>query len=217
MSQFKIIVLGQGSVGKTSLIERYCKNIFLENKESTKPTVQASFLQKKLFVSDVPIVLNIWDTAGQEQYHSLAPMYYRKSDGALLVFDIGDTDSFEKVKEWLKELHLQISNSIPCMIVGNKYDLSWSKGFGKMNVNGEIPLIVESFINELIETKVNCKYKNVSAKTGHGVEDMMLELSKMVIENHSSGGLQNDIAGNSENNNISFTLTNRGGKSRCCF
>ena len=97
--------LGEGRVGKTSLVLRFCKDTFTENQP---PTIQASFLDKPMTVGSRRINLAIWDTAGQERFHALGPIYYRDADAALLVYDITDPDSFTKVKSWVKELRKMV-------------------------------------------------------------------------------------------------------------
>ncbi|CAG2183721.1 unnamed protein product, partial [Oppiella nova] len=87
--QFKIVLLGEGCVGKTSMMLRYCHNKFNDTHEST---LQASFLTKKFIVNNTRVQLSIWDTAGQERFHALGPIYYRDSNGAVLVYDVSDAD-----------------------------------------------------------------------------------------------------------------------------
>lgn len=84
---------------------------------------QASFLNKKITLNNRRINLCIWDTAGQERFHALGPIYYRSSDGAILVYDITDQDSFQKVKNWVRELKKMLGAEIILTIVGNKIDL----------------------------------------------------------------------------------------------
>lgn len=86
-------------------------------------TLQASFLNKKLNINGQRINLSIWDTAGQERFHALGPIYYRSSNGAVLVYDITDEDSFQKVKNWVKELRKMLGTEICLVIAGNKIDL----------------------------------------------------------------------------------------------
>ena len=117
---FKVVLLGEGCVGKTSLTLRYVRNEF---NESHITTIQASFLQKRLNIEGARVNLAIWDTAGQERYHALGPIYYRDSDGALLVYDITDHQSFERVQSWVKELRKMLGKDITICIVGNKCDL----------------------------------------------------------------------------------------------
>jgi Ras-related protein Rab-21 len=117
---FKVVLLGEGCVGKTSLVLRYVEDKF---NSSHVTTVQASFLNKKLNIDGKRINLAIWDTAGQEKFHALGPIYYRSSNGAVLVYDITDEDSFQKVKSWVKELRKMLGADICLVIAGNKTDL----------------------------------------------------------------------------------------------
>jgi Ras-related protein Rab-21 len=114
-NNFKIVLLGEGRVGKTSLVLRYVNNVFSEKQQST---VQASFLTKRLALGEKTVNLAIWDTAGQERFHALGPIYYRDADGALLVYDTTDADSFAKVKNWVKELRKMVGQDIVLCIVG---------------------------------------------------------------------------------------------------
>uniref|UniRef100_A0A1I7UBQ3 Ras-related protein Rab-21 n=1 Tax=Caenorhabditis tropicalis TaxID=1561998 RepID=A0A1I7UBQ3_9PELO len=118
--KFKVVLLGEGCVGKSSLVLR-----FVENKFSSRhlSTIQASFQSKTINIDDCKAELHIWDTAGQEKYHALGPIYYRGSNGVLLVFDITDRRSFEKVKNWVLEIKTCLGKSAEILIVGNKTDL----------------------------------------------------------------------------------------------
>ena len=80
-------------------------------------------MMKKLVLQDTRINLAIWDTAGQERFHALGPIYYRDAHGAVLVYDITDEDSFQKVKVWVKELRRMVGTDICLIIAGNKVDL----------------------------------------------------------------------------------------------
>ncbi|XP_046688272.1 LOW QUALITY PROTEIN: ras-related protein Rab-21-like [Homalodisca vitripennis] len=92
---FKVVLLGEGCVGKTSVVLRYVEDKFNDRHITT---LQASFLNKKLNILGKRVNLAIWDTAGQERFHALGPIYYRMSNGAILVYDITDEDSFQKVR-----------------------------------------------------------------------------------------------------------------------
>ena len=110
--KYKVVLLGEGRVGKTSLVVRYCQNTFRDDQQAT---IQASFLTKKLNVDGVKLELAIWDTAGQERFHALGPIYYRDADAALLVYDLTDLDSFERVKvRFLLFLFLPLSFPAIC-------------------------------------------------------------------------------------------------------
>ncbi len=119
-NRYKVVLLGEGRVGKTSILLRFCRGEYNDKQVST---LQASYLDKKLRVGNDEVVLSIWDTAGQERFHALGPIYYRDADGALLVYDITDAGSFEKVRTWIKELRKIVGPSICLVIAGNKADL----------------------------------------------------------------------------------------------
>lgn len=85
--------------------------------------LQASFVNKKININGRRVNLSIWDTAGQEKFHALGPFYYRMSNGAVLVYDITSQDSFQKVKNWVKELKTMLGSEISLTIAGNKVDL----------------------------------------------------------------------------------------------
>jgi len=120
-SQFKLVLLGESAVGKSSLVLRFVKGQFLDYQEST---IGAAFLTQTVCLNDTTVKFEIWDTAGQERYRSLAPMYYRGAQAAIVVYDITNVETFEKAKEWIKELQRQASPSIIIALAGNKADLS---------------------------------------------------------------------------------------------
>ena len=95
--QAKVVLLGEGRVGKTSLVLRFCKDTY---SESQAPTIQASFLDKTVSLGDSRVNLAIWDTAGQERYRAITSAYYRGAVGALVVYDITKEASFENVAKW---------------------------------------------------------------------------------------------------------------------
>lgn len=163
---FKIVLLGEGCVGKTSLVLRYVENKF---NEKHLTTLQASYLCKKLNISGKRVTLNIWDTAGQERFHALGPIYYRESNGAVLVYDITDEDSFQKVKNWVKELRKMLGNEICLGIAGNKIDLEKDRHV----------TVAEA---EAYAASVGAKHYHCSAKLNKGVEEMFLDLAKVMIE-----------------------------------
>jgi len=119
--QFKLVLLGDSAVGKSSLVLRFVKKQFYEYQEST---IGAAFLTQTVNVKDYTVKFEIWDTAGQERYHSLAPMYYRGAAAAIIVYDLTNRPSFVRAKTWVKELQKQQGNpNIVIALAGNKNDL----------------------------------------------------------------------------------------------
>ncbi|CAK7215828.1 Vacuolar protein sorting-associated protein 21 [Sporothrix curviconia] len=120
-SSVKLVLLGEAAVGKSSLVLRFVNNDFQENKE---PTIGAAFLTQKCNLPTRTIKFEIWDTAGQERFASLAPMYYRNAQAALVVYDLTKPTSLIKAKHWVAELQRQASPGIVIALVGNKLDLA---------------------------------------------------------------------------------------------
>lgn len=117
---FKLVLLGDAAVGKSSCVERFVKNEFFEFQQ---PTIGAAFLTQTVPLEDYIVKFEIWDTAGQERYRSLAPMYYRGAAAALVVYDITAQESFVGAKTWIEELQRQGSTDIVIGLAGNKMDL----------------------------------------------------------------------------------------------
>lgn len=102
------------------MVVRYVGNMF---STQISPTIGATFFTCKVNIGDTTVKLQVWDTAGQERFRSMAPIYYRNANGALLVFDITDYNSFLSVKNWIKELHTNVKDPLVLILVGNKMDL----------------------------------------------------------------------------------------------
>ncbi|XP_037380163.1 ras-related protein Rab-17 isoform X2 [Talpa occidentalis] len=116
----KLVLLGSGSVGKSSLALRYVKNDF----KSVLPTVGCAFFTKVVDLGTAALKLEIWDTAGQEKYHSVCHLYFRGANAALLVYDIARKDSFHQAQQWLQDLEREFRpGEVVVMLVGNKADL----------------------------------------------------------------------------------------------
>lgn len=163
---FKVVLLGEGRVGKTCLCLRYVQGTFSGSQVST---IQATYLDKRLNVGKKSVKLMIWDTAGQERFHALAPIYYKDSEGALLVYDITDRESFTKVRNWVKELRKIVGPKIVLVIAGNKMDLVKNRQ------------VDEEEAMEYAKS-VGAVHMPCSAKTGKGVEEAFLELTKGVLK-----------------------------------
>jgi small GTP-binding protein len=116
---YKVVLLGDTAVGKSSISSRFVRKQFFEFQE---PTIGAAFLAKKLEFESYTVKFEIWDTAGQERYNALAPMYYRGAKAALVVYDVSIPETFNRAKTWINELQTNVNN-IFIILVGNKCDL----------------------------------------------------------------------------------------------
>ncbi|OMJ66404.1 hypothetical protein SteCoe_36761 [Stentor coeruleus] len=117
---FKIVLIGDSGVGKSNILSRFTRKEF--NLES-KTTIGVEFAQKSIEIEGKIVRAQIWDTAGQERYRAITSAYYRGAVGALLVYDISKTTSFENVDKWLKELKDHADSQIVVLLTGNKADL----------------------------------------------------------------------------------------------
>jgi small GTP-binding protein len=163
---YKLVLLGDGRVGKTSLVSRFVDDRFTDGEVST---VQAKmFIKKRVVVDQVPVEVAIWDTAGQERFHALGPMYYRGANGAVLVYDVTDTDSFDRVKRWIKELRQTVGPSIQLVICGNKCDLERER-------------TVELDVAAAYAERQGAQHFSTSAKLNVGVQDAFEALVRAVL------------------------------------
>lgn len=170
--QFKLVLLGETAVGKSSLVLRFVKGHFHEHQEST---IGAAFLTQTVCLEDCTVKFEIWDTAGQERYHSLAPMYYRGAQAAVVVYDITSQESFTRAKAWIKELQRQANPNIIIALTGNKVDLADKRA---VDVDEAQTYADE---NELI-------FMETSAKTAANVSDVFLAIARKLPKDAPAAG-----------------------------
>jgi len=198
MSQFKLVLLGESAVGKSSLVLRFVKGQFHEFQEST---IGAAFLTQTLCLDDTTVKFEIWDTAGQERYHSLAPMYYRGAQAAIVVYDITNADTFTRAKNWVKELQRQARPDIVIALAGNKSDLGQKR-------------VVEYEEAAAYAEENGLLFMETSAKNANNVNEIFLAIARKLPRdqdggNTQAGGIRPGQSGENEGGN--------GGKlSTCC-
>ena len=130
----KLLTLGESGVGKTTLILNYINlNIKIKHLEKFNPTIGVDYQKKVITIDNKNIDIKIWDTAGQERFKKITNRYYNDVDGILLLFDISDKGSFEKISFWINDLSNKIIlDNISLILIGNKTDLDDKKEVSKI-------------------------------------------------------------------------------------
>ena len=164
---FKILIIGDSSVGKSNLLLRFSENTF---QETFLPTIGVDFKIKTLTIEGKSIKLNIWDTAGQERFKTITAAYYKGAHGILIVFDLTDKESFNHVNNWLKEIKTNTGTNLTKVLIGNKSDMEAERKIHEE----EARVFAESKGMTYIET---------SAKTNVNVEEAFVTLTNKVYAN----------------------------------
>ncbi|XP_048413162.1 ras-related protein Rab-34-like [Stegostoma tigrinum] len=165
----KIIVVGDLSVGKTCLINRFCKDTFDKN---YKATIGVDFEMERFEVLGVPFSLQLWDTAGQERFKCIASTYYRGAQAIIIVFDVNDVASLDHVKQWLRDaLKENDPTSVLLFLVGTKKDLSSAAQYN---------LIEKDAIK--IAKEIKAEYWAVSSLTGENVKEFFFRVASLTFE-----------------------------------
>lgn len=220
-SSVKLVLLGEAAVGKSSLVLRFVNNDFQENKE---PTIGAAFLTQKCNLPTRTIKFEIWDTAGQERFASLAPMYYRNAQAALVVYDLTKPTSLVKAKHWVAELQRQASPGIVIALVGNKLDLTNDAGSGEAGAedsedSGDARKVSTEEAKAYAEEE-GLLFFETSAKTGHNVTEVFTAIANAIPETSLKSargpGASNAVSRGGEEQRVNLTgPRDQAGKEGC--
>ena len=192
--KLKIALIGNSSVGKTSLIHQYVNNTF---KEEYMSTIGTEYFEKTININNKEILLRIQDTSGQERFRSISLNFYRNVDGIIFVFDVTNIKSFEDVDNWLKNVN-DINPESKRILVGNKIDLSNSRKIYKENMKKEI--------------YKNMDYYETSAKSGENVQEIFTEIARLILNDKG-----NKKSFNNKNENVKLNQGKKRHKiEQCC-
>ena len=169
-SLYKILILGDSTVGKTCFLTRYADNTFQENQMAT---LGVDYKLKNVKMEDGNIVkLQIWDTAGQDRFHSLTRNYFKGAHGIILLYDITTQSSFDNVSKWIKQIKEDASEKVVIILVGNKIDLEHKR-------------VIPTEEGEKIAEDFGLIFFECSAKTGKNINEAFNELIKKTVANFS--------------------------------
>ena len=165
----KIMFIGNSSVGKTSIIKRYSKNIFSTSYIST---LGIDFESKNINIDNKTINLQIWDTAGQEKYKVLSKNYYNNSNAFIIVYDITNLESFESVMNWIDQIKENAPENVKSILLGNKSDLEEKRKISEEE-------------GKNLAKKININFYETSAQNGANIEKAIDNLVKDVINDEN--------------------------------
>lgn len=162
LAKYKLVFLGDQSVGKTSIITRFMYDNFDRHYQAT---IGIDFLSKTMYLEDRTVRLQLWDTAGQERFRSLIPSYIRDSSVAVVVYDVSNKASFTNTAKWVEDVRAERGNDVVICLVGNKTDL----GNDKRQVSTEE--------GEDRAKKDGLMFMECSAKAGYNVKSLFRKLA----------------------------------------
>ena len=194
INKYKILLIGDSNVGKSSLLIRFSDGKYFDN---FMPTIGVDFRTKKMNINDEIINLEIWDTAGQDRFRALTKLYYRNCYGALLVFDITNKKSFINIKNWIYDFdkHCNIPD-VSKILIGNKCDLDNEKQVSAEEINNLCSIY-------------NLKYIETSAKDNTNIQLSFKELTSQIKNNYKN------IDNYNKNKNNNIKLENNYNKNFC--
>ncbi|KAI8589317.1 small G-protein Ras2 [Geranomyces variabilis] len=166
MSLYRLVVLGDGGVGKTALTIQLCLNHFLETYD---PTIEDSY-RKQVVIDDQPCILEVLDTAGQEEYTALRDQWIRDGEGFILVYSITSRSTFERVERFKQQIHrVKDTDTVPLMLIGNKCDKVAEREVSKEE-------------GQQMARRLHCDFLESSAKTCLNVDKAFFQVVRKIRE-----------------------------------
>jgi len=161
----KIVTLGDSEVGKTCIIQRFCRDTFTE---STLTTVGAEYCTKTIKVNDKSVKLYIWDTAGQERYRAVVPSFMKGADAILVIYAVNNPQSFENVVDWTKQIKNNTAEDTCVILVGSKCDVE--------------DRCVEYSEGEALAKELGVEFFETSAKENINIDQVFMTAANKVKE-----------------------------------
>jgi len=177
---FKLLLVGESAVGKSSILLRYMDGKF---EESYTNTIGVDFKVKKVQRQNTDVTLQLWDTAGQERFRTITGTFYHGAHGVVVVFDLGSRESFEAIRTWLSEIR-NYCDDIPRILVGNKSDLAHRE--------------VSASEGREMAQRYSLDYMETSAKNNSGISETFDRLTDIILTRRSQAARQAEIQ--SQNN-----------------
>ena len=196
----KVILIGDSAVGKTNIMSKYLKNLFIED---SKATVGVEFGSKLFTINGHNIKAQIWDTAGQEKYKAITGAYYKGSKGAFVVYDITKKDTFDSVDKWIHDLKSTGDPKMTIMIIGNKLDLEHKR----------------EVLKEQGEEKARsfgCAFLETSAFSGDNIEKGFEMMISEIFKKYGNDSLEDDDFGTVERGEDIKLEKKENKKKGCC-
>ncbi|XP_071994369.1 ras-related protein Rab-34 isoform X2 [Engystomops pustulosus] len=205
----KVIVVGDLSVGKTCMINRFCKDVFDKN---YKATIGVDFEMERFEILGVPFSLQLWDTAGQERFKCIASTYYRGAQAIVITFDLNDISSLEHTKQWLQDaLKENDPSSVLLFLVGSKKDLISPSQYALMERDAL-----------KVAKEMQAEYWSMSSLTGENVKEFFFRVASLTFESSVLAELEKtnarrigDVVRINSNDSNLYQSTKKN-KSKCC-
>lgn len=170
---FKILLLGDSGVGKSSIILRYIDNMFSSNLMNS---IGVDFKLKNINVDNKKVKLQIWDTAGQERFRTITTSYYKGAQAIIIVYDVTEKDSFDHLKNWLSDIDKFAKEGVMKILVGNKCDLEQKR-------------VVQQEEGREFARKLNIEFLETSAKDSHNINELFISTTKCFISKQNQPSL----------------------------
>ncbi|EJT49887.1 putative Ras-related protein Rab-18 [Trichosporon asahii var. asahii CBS 2479] len=183
-SNLKLLLIGNSSVGKSSLLLRFTDDDFL-SEEETAATIGVDFKVKSVEVDGRRYKLSIWDTAGQERFRTLTSSYYRGAQGVILVYDVTQRNTFDELIKWFREIDTYCAEDVVKIIVGNKVDKVTLVAIRRADESQEFTRQVTTEEGQAFADRMGTLFMECSAKTRVGVNDAFQVLVRRILETPS--------------------------------